>query len=143
LRHAAAFIDILYKGVVLIQNEDDLVALVSAPALKEVKKNTDPIGFGEVDLADIDTLANLLLKCYPDMPTTSAEALARADVMGTSLRVVRETRNAIQTANSDFVVVALFTLFEEKLNELKELINGNPAFVKAIQLSRPDWKSGH
>ena len=86
---------------------------------------------------------NLLLKCYPDMPGTSANALARADVMEAPLQVVRVTRNAIEEARSDFVIVTLFTMFEEKLNELKDLINGNPAFIKAIQLSRPNWKSGH
>ncbi len=143
LRHVGAFLDILNKEVVLVENEDDLVALLPLPKPTEAKKTVDPIEGSHAAPADIDTLANLLLKCYPDMPTTSADALARAGVMETSLRVVRETRNAIQTANSDFVVVTLFTLFEEKLNELKALINGNPAFVKAIQLSRPDWKSGH
>ena len=77
------------------------------------------------------------------MPVTSADALARADVMKTALVVVQGTRNAIEAANSDFVIVTLFTLFEEKRNELKDLIDRNPAFIKAIQLSRPDWKSGH
>ena len=74
---------------------------------------------------------------------TSADALARAEVMSPSLRVVQATRSAVETASSDFVVLALFILFEEQLKELKVLINGNPAFIQAIQLSRPDWKSGH
>ena len=142
LRHVATFIDILNKEVVLVQNEDDLVALVSSPVSKEVKTNPVPFAPSRVAPADIETLANLLLKCYPDMPTTSADALARAEVMEPSLRVVQATRGAIETAGSDFVVLALFTLFEEKLNELKELINGNPAFTKAIRLNRPDWESG-
>ena len=142
LGHAAAFIDIFNKGAVFVQNEDDLVALIPAVAPKKVKKNIDPIDASQVVPADTDTLAKLLLKCYPDMPTTSADALARAEVMEPSLRVVQVTRSAIETASSDFVVLALFTLFEEKLNELKELIHGNPAFTKAIQLSRPDWESG-
>ena len=143
LRYAASFVDALNKDGNRIQNEDDLMALIPATPVKKAEVIIDFIDTTEVDPADIDTLVNLLLKCYPDMPTTSAEALARADVMETSLRVVQATRNALHEANSDFVVVTLFTLFEEKLNELKELINGNPAFIKAIQLSRPDWKSGH
>lgn len=143
LRHAGTFLEALNKDIKHLQNEDALVALIPATPVKKAEGINDFADTAEVDPADIDTLVSLLLKCYPDMPTTSADALARADVMETSLLVVRETRNAIQTANSDFVVVSLFTLFEEKLNELKELINGNPAFIKAIQLSRPDWKSGH
>jgi hypothetical protein len=31
-------------------------------------------------------------------------------------------------------------LFEEKLDEIEQVIAENPAFVKAVQLSRPDWK---
>lgn len=143
LRHTATFIDALSKEGDRIQNEDDLVAQIPPTQTKEVESPVDNRVANEVDPADTGYLVNLLMKCYPDMPPTSADALARADVMETSLRVVQETRNAIAEANSDFVVVTLFTLFEEKLNELKELINGNPAFIKAIQLSRPDWKSGH
>jgi hypothetical protein len=143
LRYAGIFLEALNKDVNHLLNEDDLVALIPATPVKKAEVIIDLADTAEVDPADIDTLVSLLLKCYPDMPTTSADALARANVMETSLRVVRGTRDAIHTANSDFVVVTLFTLFEEKLNELKELINGNPAFIKAIQLSRPDWKSGH
>lgn len=144
LRYVGTFLEALNKDVHHLQNEDSLVALVPAVPVKKAEEVIRCLpDAAKVNPADIDTLTKLLLKCYPDMPTTSADALARADVMETSLLVVRETRNAIQTANSDFVVLALFTLFEEKLNELKELIHGNPAFTKAIQLSRPDWKSGH
>lgn len=140
LRFAATFIDVLNKGAVLIQNEDDLIALLPSPTTKEAEKPIGNTDINDVDPADTDYLMHLLMKCYPDMPPASADALARAGVMETSLRVVQETRNAITEANSDFVVVTLFTLFEEKLNELRELINGNPAFIKAIQLSRPNWK---
>ena len=142
LRYVGTFLDALGKDVYHLQNEDDLVAMVPAIPVKKAEVISSLPDTAKSIPADIDTLANLLLKCYPDMPTMSANALARADVMEPSLRVVGETRNAIVTANSDFVVLALFTLFEEKLNELKELINGNPAFAKAIQLSRPDWESG-
>lgn len=140
LRFAVTFIDVLNKGAVLVQNEDDLIALLPSPSANEAEKPIGNTDISEVDPVDTDCLVDLLMKCYPDMPPASADALARAGVMETSLRVVQETRNAITEANSDFVVVTLFTLFEEKLNELRELINGNPAFIKAIQLSRPDWK---
>ncbi|HEX6270708.1 MAG TPA: hypothetical protein VFZ43_10755 [Anaerolineales bacterium] len=139
LRFAATFIDVLNKGAVLIQNEDDLIALLPSPTAKEAEKPIGNTDINQADPSDTDYLVDLLMKCYPDMPPASADALARAGVMETSLQVVQETRNAITEANSDFVVVTLFTLFEEKLNDLRELIHGNPAFIKAIQLSRPDW----
>ena len=142
-RSAAAFIDILNKSAVSIQSEDELLAQFSLLSQADEDQLSDDSDAIEPIAEDTTYLANLLLKCYPDMPVTSADALARADVMKTAMRVIQGTRNAVETANSDFVVVTLYTLFEEKRNELKDLINGNPAFIKAIQLSRPDWKSGH
>ena len=139
LRHAATFIDVLNKGTVLIQNADDLIALIPSPTVKESGKPVGDTELSKPNLADTAYIVNLLLKCYPDMPRTSADALARAHVMDGPLQVVRATRVAMNKANSDFAIITLFTLFEEKSNELKELINGNPAFVKAIQLSRPSW----
>ena len=143
LRHAVTFIDILNKGAVIVQSEDNLTALISSTLPESAEQLDIHRDVIETDSADTDYLTNLLLKCYPDMPVTSADALARADVMKTALVVVQGTRNAIEAANSDFVIVTLFTLFEEKRNELKDLINRNPAFIKAIELSRPDWNSGH
>jgi hypothetical protein len=89
---------------------------------------------------DSDYLAGVLIQCYPDMPSPSAEALVASQVMSASLHVVAATRRALEDAKSDFVITALYTLFEERLNAIKQLINRNPAFVKAIERSRPDWK---
>ena len=143
LRSAGALINILNRSAVSIQNEDDLLAQFSLLSEMDECQPDDDVDTNDDISEDTAYLAALLLKCYRDMPATSADALARADVMKTALWVVQATRNAIETANSDFVVVTLYTLFEEKRNELRELISGNPAFIKAIQLSRPDWKSGH
>jgi hypothetical protein len=60
--------------------------------------------------------------------------------MAPSLDVVATSRLALRDAKSDFVITALYTLFEEKLDEIEQIIASNPAFVKAMQLSRPDWK---
>ena len=90
---------------------------------------------------DTDRLAKLLIQCYPDMPQSSAEALVASDVMSASLHVVVATRHALEDAKSDFVITVLHTLFEERLNAITQIINNNPAFVKALQRSRPDWKT--
>lgn len=138
----AAFIEILGNDDNQIRDENDLIDLMPETPIIEPEKYVSEVteNTHTIDPVDVDYLVKLLMKCYPDMPGVSADALARADVMGTSLRVVEGTRNAIHGAMSDFVVVTLYTLFEEKLHELSQIINGNPAFVKAIQLSRPDWK---
>jgi hypothetical protein len=75
------------------------------------------------------------------MPQTSASALVASDVMSASLHVVVTTRHAIEDAKSDFVILALHALFEERLKAVVQIINSNPAFVNAIKHSRPDWKS--
>jgi len=142
LRYAATLIDILNKGAVLIQNADDLIAFIHSSSTNEAEKRIGNTNVGESYLADTDYLENLLLKCYPDMPRNSADALVRTHVMEGPREIVRATCDALNKANSDFAIITLFTLFEEKSNELKGLINGNPAFIKAIQLSRPNWKSG-
>jgi hypothetical protein len=102
-----------------------------------VDVSSDAQGVEEIDT---DCLASLLIKCYPDMPQATADALVGSEVMAPSLRVVSTTRLALRAAKSDFVITVLYTLFEEKLDEIEQIIANNPAFVKAMQLSRPDWK---
>jgi hypothetical protein len=61
--------------------------------------------------------------------------------MSASLRVVVATRRALEDARSDFVITTLLTLFEERLHAISQIIGNNPAFIKAIQRSRPDWNT--
>jgi hypothetical protein len=122
------------------KSESDLIAtlnLTEIPTDNNVDVSSDAQGLEEIDT---DHLASLLIKCYPDMPQATADALVGSEVMAFSLRVVSTTRLALQYAKSDFVITVLYTLFEEKLDEIEQVIANNPAFVKAMQLSRPDWK---
>ena len=128
-----------------IKTESDLIAtlhLSEIPIDTNSKDNNIDASSVAHNLEDIDTdyLSSLLIKCYPDMPQASADALVGSKVMLPSLRVVSTTRLALEDAKSDFVITALYTLFEEKLDEIEQVIVNNPAFSKAMQLSRPDWK---
>lgn len=128
-----------------IKTESDLIATLHLSEIPidinsqddTIDASTDVQGVEEIDT---DYLASLLIKCYPDMPQATADALVGSEVMAPSLRVISTTRLALQDAKSDFVITALYTLFEEKLDEIEHIIAKNPAFVKAMQLSRPDWK---
>ena len=128
-----------------IKTESDLIATLHLSEIpidtNSKDNNIDALSVAQ-DLEEIDTdyLASLLIKCYPDMPQATADALVGSEVMAPCLRVVSTTRLALQDAKSDFVITALYTLFEEKLDEIEHIIAKNPAFVKAMQLSRPDWK---
>lgn len=123
-------------------NIQDEVALIGWLELPEKSQSDSHGSLNEIHGSiseDADYLARLLIKCYPDMPQLSAQALVASDVMSASLHVVFATRRALEDAKSDFVITALYALFEERLNAIKQVINRNPAFVKAIQRSRPDW----
>jgi hypothetical protein len=128
-----------------IKTEGDLIATLHLSEIprelisqsNNVDASTDAQAVEEIDT---DYLASLLIKCYPDMPQATADALVGSEVMAPSLQVVSTTRLALVDAKSDFVITALYTLFEEKLDEIEQIIADNPAFVKAMQLSRPDWK---
>jgi len=105
------------------------------------KKDTGKVEHLASDQVDEKYLADLLTSSFPDMPASSASALVLSEVMRPCLQVVTTTRLAMDDARSDFVLIVLFKLFEENLDALREAINSNPAYVKAMQLSRPDWKS--
>lgn len=124
-----------------IKNESDLIAMLNLSEIP-TESNTDSSSDAQgVEEIDTDYLANLLMKCYPDMPQATADALVLSEVMMPSLQTVLAARLALGDAKSDFVITVLYTLFEEKLDEIEQVIAKNPAFVKAMQLSRPDWKS--
>jgi len=128
-----------------IQTESDLIATLNLSEISidtnsqdnNVDISSDVQGVEEIDS---DYLASLLIKCHPDMPQATADALAGSEVMEACLQVVSTTRFALRDAKSDFVITALYTLFEEKLDEIEQIIANNPAFIKAMQLSRLDWK---
>ncbi len=124
-----------------IKNVDTLVGWLTLSDKSPAANSMEMGGHLERTSEDEDYLAELLVKCYPDMPPTSAEALVASDVMSASLRVVAATRRALEDARSDFVVMTLFTLFEERLHAISQIIGNNPAFIKAIQRSRPDWNT--
>jgi hypothetical protein len=143
--HAAACLAAVKTSGDSIKTEGDLIAtlhLSETPIDANSQDNNIDASSVAQDLEEIDTdyLASLLIKCYTDMPQATADALVGSEVMAPSLRVVSTTRLALQDAKSDFVITALYTLFEEKLDEIEQVIANNPAFVKAMQLSRPDWK---
>ena len=127
-----------------IKSENDLIALLDLIKTRRAEV-VDDSSSGEapgqeIEGVDLEHLASLLLKCYPDMPQATIEALVGSEVLTPSLRVIAVTRLALRDAKSDFVITVLYTLFEQKLDEIRQIIARNPAFIKAMQLSRPGWK---
>jgi hypothetical protein len=142
--HIAACLAVIKSSGGSLISESDLMATLKLSEIPIATYSTDNVdaltNAQGVEEIDTDYLASLLIKCYPDMPQATADALVGSEVMTPSLQVVSTTRLALGDAKSDFVITALYTLFEEKLDEIEQIITSNPAFTKAMQLSRPDWK---
>lgn len=127
-----------------IQSETDLIALLGLTKTRTAEAAEGSLSHEthdqEIESVDLDYMANLLLKYYPDMPQATADALVGSKVLAPPLKVVVATRLALRDAKSDFVITVLYTLFEQKLDEIEQIIAQNPTFIQALQLSRPDWK---
>ncbi|HEY5157086.1 MAG TPA: hypothetical protein VII93_03885 [Anaerolineales bacterium] len=90
-----------------------------------------------LDPRDIHTLTEILIKCYPSMPVSSAGGLAKSEVMREAIRVVEAVRLALESshAKSDFVILTLFGLFRTTKAQLQEIVQGNPVYLQAIKQS--------
>lgn len=141
VQHLTACLAAIKTHASSIKDADTLIRWLTSSNAPSADNSIEIGGQLESTSQDEDYLAELLIKCYPDMPQTSAQALVASDVMFASLRVVAATRRALEDARSDFVVTTLFTLFEERLHAISQTIRNNPAFIKAIQRSRPDWNT--
>ena len=141
LRYLVDCLLVLKASGVSFETADALIERLERSATVQSHPHTAAREYRDINSEDKDYLANLLIQCYPDMPLSSAAALVSSEVMSACLHVVLATRHALEDAKSDFVIVALHALFEEKVNAIAQIINTNPAFVKAIQRSRPDWNT--
>lgn len=138
VKHLSQCLVALKSSEGLVQNEADLLELLHLPQISRPADQSSD--FQVAEEIDMDYLASLLARCYPDMPEASAEALSASEVMDQAARVVSATRRALGDARSDFVITVLYTLFEDRLHAIEKTIAGNPSFIKAMQLSRPHWK---
>ena len=87
-------------------------------------------------------LANLIQQCFPDMPRVSAEALANSDVMDVA-RTTAQAHHLLFKSNhlrTDFVVMVLYGLMRQSLENLEEVIEQTPAVRQAFNQSSLPWK---
>src|SRR6266540_3678339 len=114
--HIAACLTVIKSSGDSIKTDGDLIAtlhLSKTPINPNSQDNNIDASSEAQDVEEIDTdyLASLLIKCYPDMPQATADALVGSEVMAPPLRVVSTTRLALREAKSDFVITAIYTLF--------------------------------
>lgn len=87
-------------------------------------------------------VADLIQECFPDMPRVSAEALADADVMQI-VRTVAQTHQQMFRSNhiqTDFVMLTVYGLMRQTLEQMEELIENTPALRQAFEQGDLPWK---
>jgi hypothetical protein len=87
-------------------------------------------------------VADLIQECFPDMPRVSAEALAESEVMQ-MVRSVAETHQQIFKSNhikTDFVMLTVYGLMRQTLEELENTIDDTPALRQAFEQGQTPWK---
>jgi hypothetical protein len=86
---------------------------------------------------DIQTLAALMLACFPDMNPMAAEALIHSPSLADILPIAAAHRQTFASPHlrSDFVIVILYALLGQAQNQLQQIIAANPAYQQAIRQS--------
>ena len=97
-----------------------------------------------------DELAGLVQLCFPDMPRVSAEALVEADVMEAARRTAQAHHVLLQSDHlrTDFVMLVVYGLMRQSLEQLEEIIKQAPAIQQAfLQCDLPwkpnEWRNQH
>jgi len=110
--------------------------LLNPPAQVEAVPAIQP-----VQTAIVQTVADRIQECFPDMPRVSAQALAEADVMQI-VRSVAETHQQIFKSGhikTDFVMLTLYGLVRQTLEQLEEIIEETPALRQAFEQTN-EWR---
>jgi len=117
-------------------SETSVADLLNPPSQLEVSPSIQP---SQTSIAQI--VADLIQKCFPDMPRVSAQALAEAEVMQV-VRSVAETHQQVFKSNhikTDFVMLALYGLVRQTLEQLEEIIEETPALRQVIEQTN-EWR---
>ncbi len=80
-------------------------------------------------------LADMIQLCFPDMPRVSAEALADASLMDVA-RIIGHAHNqmlASEHLKTDFVMMVLYGLMRQTLDQLEEIIEQTPSLRQALE----------
>lgn len=87
-------------------------------------------------------LADLFQLCFPDMPRMSAEALATSDVMEIAQETARTHSQLLASPylKTDFVMMVLYGLMRQTLEQLEELIEQTSTLRQAFEQSSLPWK---
>lgn len=89
-----------------------------------------------------EEVADMIQQCFPDMPRISADALAEAGLMDAARSIALAHRNMLASDHlkTDFVMMVLYGLMCQTLEQLEELIQQTPTLRQAFDQSSLPWK---
>ena len=87
-------------------------------------------------------LADLIQLCFPEMNRLSVEALTEADVLDVARLTLQTHHQLLKSRHlkTDFVMVILYGLIRQSLEQLENIIQETPALKQAITQSPLPWK---
>jgi len=93
------------------------------------------------NLKNLIILADLMQSCFPDMPRTTAGAMAKSELLSGVLDIIRAQQACFGShhAQSDFVVVVLCGLAITTIEQLKQIIPKRRIYHQALQQSGVEW----
>ena len=89
-----------------------------------------------------EELADLIQLCFPDMPRISANALASAGAMDIARQTAQVHHSLLESncLRTDFVMIVLYALMRQTLEQLEEIISDTPALRQIFNQSALPWK---
>jgi len=115
---------------------DEIVKVAGKPRQTEEKEQPE-----SPKPENLTFLADLLQICFPDMPRTTADAMAGSELLSEVLGIVcaQQVCFVSNHAQSDFVVVVLCGLVLSTIERLNQIIATRAIYRQAIQQSGLQW----
>jgi hypothetical protein len=90
---------------------------------------------------NLTSFADLLQVCFPDMPRTTASAMAESEILSDVLDILcaQQVCFASKHVQSDLVVVVLCGLVRSTIERLNQIIAARTIYRQAIQQSGLTW----
>ena len=130
------------KALGLLENPEGL----SAESLAGKARVAKPTA-GRPDLETIPAnpgsrLPEVIRRCFPGMPEVSVAGVAGSEPMREAAMLSESLHSAISGSHSrsDFVIVVLYALLTEALDELEHKIRAVPAFTRAVKNAGLTWE---
>ena len=119
----------------------DEILLKCQKATSKYRQNTKQENQPAPDASDLAVLTDLLQNCFPDMPQTTAEAMAGSELLSEVLGIIHAQRVCFRSrhAQSDFVIVVLCGLALRNIEQLKQIIPKRTIYHQALQQSDVEW----